>query len=125
LQNLYRKFEFYIPRHAVNLFIINNLYVENLPDSRANSAQIFHQRVSLRVANLTLSHPFLWSTREQWNFWSIPFPRQGSTALDGPESVTKTSLKTPLQRNISIVSYLISLACKTSIESSNSTSPAR
>jgi hypothetical protein len=48
----------------------------------------------------------------------------GIDPLDGPESVTETSLKAPLQRIIANLTILNSDGCKTSIESSNSTPPA-
>ncbi len=50
-------------------------------------------------------------------------PLQQSTALDGPESVTETWLKVPVQRNVSPLNLFISIACKTSIESSNDSPP--
>ena len=46
-------------RQGVKLFIINNLDVANLPDFRANSAQIFHQRISPAAKIGPQNRPFL------------------------------------------------------------------
>ena len=44
-------------RHRVKWFIINTLSLLDSPTFRAISAQILHQRISLRVVNLPLSRP--------------------------------------------------------------------